>query len=174
MPANALRVTLLTVAALMALRPASAHITLDGEQAPARSYFKAVFRVPHGCASSPTIRLRVRMPEGVTSVKPQPKPGWKLETTRNDLSPAIDDGEGGKITEAISEVTWSEGRLPNEQFDEFAIFMRLPNRAGETIYFPIVQECEKGVHRWIEIPAAGKATGEGREPAPALRLMPGK
>jgi uncharacterized protein YcnI len=168
------RTIVVFIVGLIVLPRVSAHVTLEADQAPARSYFKAVFRVPHGCAMSPTVRLRVRMPEGVTSVKPQPKPGWKLDATRTTLSPPIDDGEGGKITEVISEVTWSEGRLPNEQFDEFAILMRLPNRAGETIYFPIVQECERGIHRWIEVPAAGKATAEGREPAPALRLSPGK
>jgi periplasmic copper chaperone A len=159
-------------AGLIALPPAAAHVTLEAQQAPAHSYFKAVFRVPHGCAASPTVRLRIRMPEGVTAVKPQPKPGWKLDTTRIDVVPPADDGHGGKITEKVSEVTWSEGRLPDQQFDEFAILMRLPDSSGETLYFPVIQECEKGVSRWIEIPAAGKAAG--REPAPALRLTPGK
>jgi hypothetical protein len=32
--------------------------------------------------------------------------------------------------------------------------------AGNTLYFLVVQECEKGVHRWIEIPAAGKPASE--------------
>src|SRR4051794_17763265 len=164
---------IVVVAALAWATSASAHITLEAGEAPAWSYFKAVFRVGHGCAGSPTIRLRFRMPEGMTSVKPQPKPGWKVDTVRAPLAQPIDDGEGGRITEAVSEVVWSDGRLPNDQFDEFAILMRLPNRAGDTIYFPVIQECEKGVHRWIEIPAAGKAA-EGREPAPALRLAPGK
>jgi uncharacterized protein YcnI len=40
------------------------------------------------------------------------------------------------------------------------------------LYFPVVQECEKGVHRWIEIPAAGKSSGDYPEPAPALKLQP--
>ncbi len=166
--------TALLTASLFALAPAFAHVTLDTDQAPARSYFKAVFRVPHGCAASPTIRLRIRMPDGVTAVKPQPKPGWKLDTTRISVAPGTGDGHGGTITETVSEVTWFDGRLPDQQFDEFAILMRLPDRAGETIYFPIIQECEKGISRWIEIPAAGKAAPEGREPAPALRLTPGK
>jgi uncharacterized protein YcnI len=37
----------------------------------------------------------------------------------------------------------------------------------------VVQECEKGVHRWIEIPAAGKTASDYKEPAPALKLVPG-
>ncbi len=144
---------------LVVLPPAIAHITLDAQQAPAHSYFKRCSGCRTVCAASPTVRLRIRMPDGVTAVKPQPKPGWKLDTTRVEVVPAIDDGHGGKITEKISEVTWSDGHLPDQQFDEFAILMRLPDRAGETLYFPIVQECEKGVSRWIEIPAAGKPAG---------------
>ena len=50
--------------------------------------------------------------------------------------------------------------------------MKLPDKPGETLYFPTVQECEKGVHRWIEIPAAGKSRGDYKEPAPFLRLLP--
>jgi uncharacterized protein YcnI len=38
----------------------------------------------------------------------------------------------------------------------------------------VVQECEKGVHRWIEIPAAGKSSSDYPEPAPALKLLPKK
>jgi uncharacterized protein YcnI len=40
------------------------------------------------------------------------------------------------------------------------------------LYFPVVQECEKGVHRWIEIPAAGKSPGDYPSPAPGLKLVP--
>ena len=44
--------------------------------------------------------------------------------------------------------------------------------AGKMLYFPVVQECERGLHRWIEIPAAGKSSGDYPEPAPALKLLP--
>jgi periplasmic copper chaperone A len=39
----------------------------------------------------------------------------------------------------------------------------------------VVQECEKGVHRWIEIPKDHDNGGHGTgspEPAPGLRLLP--
>jgi periplasmic copper chaperone A len=150
---------------------AAAHITLEQRQAPADSYYKAVLRTPHGCKGSPTQRLRVRIPEGVTGVKPQPKPGWKLEIVRVKLATPLDDGHGGKITETVGEVAWS-GSLADEHFDEFQMMMKLPNRAGATLYFPVVQECAQGSHRWIEVPAGGKPGGELKEPAPALTLTP--
>ena len=62
--------------ATLAASPAAAHVTLEKRQAPVGSYYKAVFAVPHGCAGSPTVKLRVQIPEGVIGIKPMPKPGW--------------------------------------------------------------------------------------------------
>lgn len=158
--------------ACLAAAPAFAHVTLEVRQAPADSYYKATLFAPHGCKGSPTVRFRVRIPEGVSGVKPQPKPGWKLEITRVKLNPPLEDGHGNKITETVSEVAWSGGSLADEHFDEFLMMTKLPNRPGTTLYFPVVQECVQGVHRWIEIPEAGKSAHDLKEPAPALRLTP--
>ena len=152
--------------------PACAHVTLEQRQAPADSYYKASLRVTHGCKGSPTVRVRIRLPDGVTGVRAQPKPGWKLDITRVKLAVPLDDGHGGKITEGVGEVSWSGATLPDEHFDEFALIMRLPDRPGTTLYFPVVQECSQGAHRWIEIPEAGKSSRDYKEPAPALQLLP--
>ena len=66
------------------------------------------------------------------------------------------------------------GNLPDAFYDEFTFTSAIADELepGKTIYFPVVQECEKGVHRWIEIPAAGKSSGDYPEPAPALKLLP--
>ena len=46
-------------------------------------------------------------------------------------------------------------------------------QAGQAMYFRVVQECEKGINRWIEIPAGeGAPTAEPAEPAAALKLLP--
>src|SRR4029077_18291821 len=45
-------------AMVLAASPANAHITLETRQAAVGSYYKAVFAVPHGCAGSPTIKIR--------------------------------------------------------------------------------------------------------------------
>ena len=114
----------------------------------------------------------MRIPEGVTGVKPQPKQPWKLEITRVKLAKPLDDGHGGKIVETVGEVAWSGGALADEHYEEFLMMMKLPDRPGATLYFPVVQECKDAVHRWIEIPAAGQSPRELKEPAPALRLTP--
>jgi uncharacterized protein YcnI len=152
--------------------PVPAHVTLESRQAAADSYYKAVLNVPHGCNDSPTVRIRVRIPDGVTSAKPQPKQGWQLSITRAKLVKPVDAGHGRTITEAVTEVSWSGGALAAEHFDEFKIVMKLPDRPGTTLYFPVVQDCRDGVHRWIEIPEKGKSAGDLKAPAPALQLTP--
>jgi len=171
---TALRALARVLACLALLGPASAgaHVTLDPVPARADAYYKAVLRVPHGCNGSSTRRIRVRIPEGVTSVKPQPKPGWVVEVGRAKLARPLDDGHGGKITEVVAEVSWSGGRLPDDQFDEFAMMLKLPDAPGSTLYFPVVQDCEQGVHRWIEVPDASRSGRELKEPAPALLILP--
>jgi periplasmic copper chaperone A len=149
---------------------AGAHVSLETREAPESSYYKAVLRVGHGCGESPTVRLRVRVPDGVTAVKPMPKPGWELGIVNGTLAKAVDDGHGKTVTEGVVEVTWT-GRLLHAHYDEFVMRMKLPSAAaGTVLYFPVVQECEQGVHRWIEIPEPGKTAHDYKEPAPGLML----
>ncbi|MPZ59498.1 MAG: DUF1775 domain-containing protein [Rhizobiales bacterium] len=150
---------------------AAAHVTANPNEAAADSFFRAFLRVPHGCEGSSTVALRVKIPEGLISVKPQMKPGWTIEIKMRKLDQPIDAGHGRMITETVDEVAWRGGPLPDAYFDEFGLSMKLPAKPGETLYFPTVQECERGVHRWIEIPAAGQKWHELDQPAPFIRLM---
>lgn len=151
---------------------ASAHVTLEARQAVAGSTHKAVIRVPHGCEGSPTTAVRIRIPDGALGVKPQPKPGWTVSVVREKLPIPVTDAHGNQVTETVREVAWSGGRLLDEHYDEFALRLQLPATPNVTIHFPVVQQCEKGVHRWIEIPEAGRSRSDYREPAPELRLVP--
>ena len=116
--------------------------------------------------------FRSRIPEGVTNVKPQPKPGWTVSTVMEKLSTPLTLDHGRTVTETVREVDWSGGKLRDDFYDEFVFRAELPDKPGTTIYFPVVQECEKGINRWIEIPETGAASGESREPAPQLKLVP--
>lgn len=151
---------------------ALAHITLEQQEAEAGSTYKAVLRVGHGCEGSPTTAVRVRIPEGVIAVKPMPKPGWELTTEVGRYAePAQYFDE--VLTEGVQEITWSGGNLPDDWYDEFVFRGRLPDgEPGTVIYFPTVQECAEGVHRWIEIPAEGKSRDDYEEPAPQVTLTP--
>ncbi len=164
-------ITALSAAAL----PAAAHVTLEQREAPVGASYKAVFVVPHGCGESPTVRLSVRIPEGVIGVKPMVKPGWQIETVRGPYEKSYSYFHGATFSEGVKEVIWSGGNLPNAFFDDFvlSVFIAADLPAGKTLYFPVVQGCEKGEHRWIDPPAAhGKETAN--EPAPGVLLVPKK
>jgi periplasmic copper chaperone A len=153
---------------------ASAHITLETREAPIGAPYKAVLRVPHGCDGAATTALRVRIPEGMIAVKPMPKPGWKIDTVSGKYPKTYSFFHGAKLSEGVTEVSFSGGSLPDAYYDEFVVtgFIAGDLQPGTMLYFPVVQECEKGVHRWIEIPAAGKSPGDYPEPAPGLKLVP--
>jgi uncharacterized protein YcnI len=163
----------LIVIAVLAAWPASAHVTLENRQAPVGAAYKAVFVVPHGCAGSATIKLRVKIPEGVIVTEAEPKSGWNLETVKGKYA-AEYDYQGGKVSEGVQEVAWSRGKLPDKTREEFVVdaFLTDSLMPDSTLYFPVVQECEQGVSRWIEIPAEGEHSHEGKWPAPGVKLLP--
>jgi len=153
---------------------AFAHVTLETRPAPVGAPYKAVFKVGHGCNGSATVKLRVRIPEGVIAVKPMPKPGWQIEMVRGTYDKPHRFFHRATLTEGVKEVVWT-GKLEDRFYDEFVLSTFLSDAlpVGETLYFPVVQECEQGVHRWIEIPKPGSAQ-ELPEPAPGVLLEPRK
>jgi uncharacterized protein YcnI len=138
------------LAALLAVSPSSAHITLQPAEAAAGGSFIATFRVPHGCDGAPTVRLAVRVPDEILTAKPRPKPGWTLATAK----------EGG----VVREVTWSGGKLADEQFDEFAVLVFLPDKPGATLRFAVEQGCDGGaVEHWQPTLRLGPAAAREHE-----------
>ena len=151
---------------LLVASPVAAHVGFTKRQVALAPGIELTLRVPHGCDGSPTLRLRMRLPRAVTSVRPQRKEGWTISQS----------GEGG-----AREVIWS-GRLPDKQTGLFPLIIELDGsaKAGETLFFPVVQECESGVSRWIDMKGApdGEAQDgahdEATSPAPSIRLLPRK
>ncbi len=165
------RAAALAVLAFLLSPAASAHVTLETPKAPTGSTYKAVLRVGHGCGSSPTTAIRVRIPEGMIAVKPMPKPGWNLATKVEPYARPVKYFES-TLTEGVTEIAWTGGSLPDAWYDEFVFRGRLPDAApGTMVWFPVVQECAEGVSRWIEIPAAGKTADDYEHPAAAVEIV---
>jgi len=150
-------------------------VTLETQEAPAKSTYKAVIRVPHGCAGAATLKVRIRIPEGFIAVKPMPKAGWKLETVKGKYAKSYVN-YGLPVQEGVQEITWI-GKLPDEHYDEFVFRGSFTDslQPGTTLYFPTVQECEGGkAEHWIEIPVEGKSADDYKYPAPGVKLIPAK
>lgn len=171
------KIIILAAIATLAASPASAHVSLENRQATIGASYKAVFAVPHGCSGSATIKIRVQIPEGVIAVKPMPKAGWSVEAISGKYA-ADYDYHGKKFSEGVKEVVWSGGKLPDGHYDEFVIstFLTGGLKPNSMLYFPVVQECEQGVSRWIDIPAQGQGahghSHDNKTPAPGVKLMP--
>ena len=165
----------MAAASVVLTSPASAHVTIAQKQASVDSHYQAVLRVPHGCQGAATTAIRVRVPEGLIGVKPQPKPGWSLETVNGKYARAH-TRHGAHVTEGVKEIIWSGGRLLDEHYDEFVFVGHLSSnlKPDTTVYFPVVQECEQGIARWIDIPTEGAkpASDHSDSPAPGLKLLP--
>ena len=151
-----MKAPLIALLALMAT-PAAAHVVAVPGEAKAGSFSAVAFRVGHACAAGDaTLKLRVEVPDGVASARPQPKPGWTIDIEK--------DGD------RTAAVTWT-GRLPDDQFDDFALLMKLPSQAGSLV-FPTIQTCEKGESQWTEIPDPERPGEKLTRPAPTVRLTP--
>ena len=146
-----------------------AHVGANPGTAPAGQSSLIAFGVGHGCEGSPTTSVSIRIPAGVTSAKPRPKAGWRLSIRKGTLPRPVKDFAGNTVTRGVLEVTWSGGRLLDDYYDTFELNLGMPNTPGKMLYFPTVQRCVKGVHRWIQIPKKGQP--EPEEPAPGVRLV---
>jgi uncharacterized protein YcnI len=147
----------LMVAPVLAPAPAFAHVVAAPGEAKAGSYSAIAFRVGHACgAGDTTLKLRVEIPDGVASARPQPKPGWTIDIEKS----------GDRATA----VTWT-GRLPDDQFDDFALLMKLPAQPGQLV-FPAIQSCEKAESQWTEIADPERPDEKLTRPAPTVRLIP--
>lgn len=156
---------------LATISAADAHVTLATAVTPPNAYYKAVLQVPHGCDGAATTTIRVRIPEGVIGVKPMPKSGWTLTTTRAPYAKSYEN-HGRPVTEGVQEIAWSGGNLSDDHFDEFVFsgFVATDGGAAGAVYFPVVQTCATGETAWSEIPSAGQSAHSLKAPAPQLRI----
>lgn len=162
----------LTLAFALAIlaHPALAHVTANPDKAIAGSYFQTSFRISHGCGASATKSVRIKIPEGVLSVRPQFKPGWDVDVSKHKLEQPIISGHGTTIDEAVDDVVWRGNTLPSDQYDDFGLVMKLPDTGEKTLWFPVIQECESGENNWVEIPTTVQQWHSLNKPAPFVVL----
>ncbi|NKL03287.1 DUF1775 domain-containing protein [Rhizobium leguminosarum bv. viciae] len=150
---------------------ANAHATLEQSQATSGKVYKAVVRIGHGCEGKATIKVRIKVPEGLVSAKPMPR--WTIEKIKGSYKNAY-DLHGTSVKEGTTEIVFSGSSLADDEYDEFVVrgtvAKELP--VGTRVYVPVVQECTGGAaERWIEIPAAGKTSDDYEAPAPFFDVV---
>lgn len=152
---------------------ASAHITLEKAQTPVGAPYKATLRVSHGCDGAATTKITVKLPDGFIAAKPMPKAGWQLKIAKGDYEKTYSFYHGEKLSKGATEITWSGGTLPDDEYDEFVVagFVAGELTPDHRIYFPVTQDCEKGSANWADIAAEGQNPHALKFPAPGVMLV---
>ena len=158
---------MLAVAAPMA---ASAHVSIDPTDTAAGAYTVLSFGTPHGCGESPTTKLTFTMPDGIDRVTPTVNPNWTIEKVVEQLDEPKTDSHGANITERVSQVVYTAVTpLPSDLRDVIALSLQLPaDAAGETLAFPVLQECTEGQTDWSAVAEEGEE--EPEHPAPTITV----
>ncbi|KAB2350938.1 YcnI family copper-binding membrane protein [Actinomadura rudentiformis] len=151
---------------------ASAHVTVNPREAEQDGYVKVAFRVPNERDNAGTTKVQVDLPmdHPLASVSVRPVPGWKIKVEKSKLKTPI-KAHGGELTEAVSRITWSGGKIEPGQFQEFDVSMgRMPTDTDRLI-FKAEQTYSGGeVVKWDQVPKDGQE--EPEHPAPILKLTP--
>src|SRR4051794_18170194 len=166
---------LAVVVAILALGvgPASAHVTANSADATKGGFAEITLRVPDESDTTSTTSLRVQLPTDtpIANVSIKPVPGWTATPQTEPLNPPVTDDDGNKLTEAISQITWTAdpgaGIKPG-QYQTFSISAG-PLPKTDSLVLPTVQGYDDGTEvAWIDPTVQGQA--EPEHPAPTLTL----
>jgi uncharacterized protein YcnI len=157
---------LVLLGALAFTSVAQAHVSLHPNTLPAGSFPTIDIRVPNEEKTANTTRVAVLFPPGFIDVSPGYLPGWTVQKKTRKLAKPVKTDEG-TVTEEISQVIWSGGKLPPEYFQDFPFSTTIPDSdAGKSLAFKTVQTYDNGkVSRWIGPESAS-------EPAPTVNVTP--
>lgn len=156
---------------LTAAGAAFAHVTVHPE-----SYAKGAtdgvltFRVPNEEDTAATTKVQVFLPTDhpVLGVLVSPQDGWTAQVTTTKLKTPVKTDDGS-ITDAVSEITWTGGRIRHGQYQDFDVaFGQLPDDTDQLTFKTLQTYSDGNVVRWIE--EAQKGADEPENPAPVLRL----
>ncbi|MFF3057714.1 YcnI family protein [Streptomyces sp. NPDC057909] len=162
---------LATAGVLTAAGSAFAHVTVHPD-----SYAKGAtdgvltFRVPNEEDAADTTEVQVFLPTDhpVLGVLVTPQDGWtaKMTTTRLKTPVKTDDGT---ITDAVSRITWSGGRIRSGEYHDFDVaFGQLPDDTDQLGFKTLQTYSDGKVVRWIE--ETQKGGEEPESPVPVLKL----
>lgn len=152
--------------------PALAHVTVNPGSAEQGGFTKVAFRVPNERDNASTSKVEVAFPvdHPLPFVSVKPVPGWDVKVVESKLPKPITT-EYSEITEAVTKVTWSGGKIEPGQFQEFEVSMGMLPKDTDRLVFPTAQTYTGGeVVKWADEPRADGS--EAEHPAPVLKLTP--
>ncbi len=147
---------------------ATAHVTLQPEEAPAGGFARLDVRVPNERDDASTKKVQVQFPPGFIFVSTEPVAGWTAKVKMRKLDKPV-EAFGEQHSEEVDTITFAtkgKGIAPG-QFRDFGLSLGLPDKPESTLTFKALQTYSSGeVVRWIGAP-------DSEEPAPQVRLAAG-
>ncbi|MFD9396350.1 YcnI family protein [Streptomyces sp. NPDC060000] len=157
---------------LTAAGVASAHVTVHpGSYAKGATDGVLTFRVPNEEDAAGTTKVQVFLPTDhpVLGVLVSPRDGWTAKVTNTKLKTPVKTDDG-TITDAVSEITWTGGKIGAGQFEDFDVaFGQLPDDVDQLTFKTLQTYSDGRTVRWIE-EAAASGGEEPENPAPVLEL----
>ncbi|MFK4106564.1 YcnI family protein [Streptomyces sp. NPDC019531] len=156
---------------LTAAGVASAHVTVHPD-----SYAKGAtdgaltFRVPDESDTASTTEVQLFLPTDhpLLGVLVSPHDGWTAKVTNTKLKTPVKTDDG-TITDAVSEITWTGGKIGSGHYEDFEVaFGELPDDTAQLTFKTLQTYSDGKVVRWIEEAASGDE--EPENPAPVLKL----
>lgn len=153
------------VLALAAPLAASAHVTVNPDQAEPGSYSLLTFRVPNESETAGTTALTVALPSDTpfASVSVEPVDGWTATIGRGTLPEPVEQN-GTEITEAATSITWQADagtQIDPGEFQRFAISVGPVPEVGSITLAATQTYSDGEVVEWAD-------AAEGEHPAPVL------
>ncbi|MGN9912261.1 YcnI family copper-binding membrane protein [Phytohabitans sp. LJ34] len=158
---------------LAAGAPASAHVTVNPQEAEKGGFARLAFRVPNESDTASTVKLEVVLPENapVGSVSTMPVAGWTVAVERRKVDPPL-DVHGTQVSEVVSKITWTAaagGGVKPGEFAEFPVSMGPLPDTDKMVFKALQTYSDNEVSRWIEEPQPGAE--EPENVAPVLTLV---
>jgi uncharacterized protein YcnI len=155
---------LLSGTVLLAAPVASAHISITSGPATADQSQVVTFGVGHGCEGTDSYTIKVDIPAGVTSVRPEPSTFGKA---------TLEKSGAGVVTAVIWQKAEADLLPEDTQYYRLNVRFKAPNAPFTTIAFPIHQTCKVpgGATTTVEWTSTTEGVGE---PAATLRVLPAR
>ncbi|MUT65106.1 YcnI family protein [Paenibacillus sp. NEAU-GSW1] len=124
---------------------ASAHVTVQPKEVPANSYQVFTVRVPSETKGVNTIKVQVKVADGASVSRVEPKQGWSYELEKN--------ADGGVVG-----VTWTaeSGGLKETEFTEFRMSGKVSETATELVWRAYQTYSDNSIVEWVGAEDADK------------------
>ena len=156
---------------LAGLSGASAHVGVTPDKTDANSYALLTFGIPHGCEDSGTTKVTITLPAELNDAQPTVNPNWTAAKVTEQLAEPKKLADGSSITKRTSQIVYTAKTPLEPAFrDALVVSVKLPDAAGQTLYFPTLQDCEAGQTDWSQLPAEGQDPHALKSPAPSVTV----